>query len=189
MPDPNNAILAASKEIQRQVAHIVNAYSRSEVPDNGRWDQSPRDSFGQQISTSGPWSSPSGSGGSAADDVRHMPRRRTNRVSIRTSTHTRGSHLGDHGVGASQKGAVAQPVDSRGSQTPQAEPPSPPADSARHQHERVPGKTSSEERVSTQNIVNFPNSRRYIDMCLRYFRRDGYIWFRYTRISFSTNDP
>ncbi|KAI0451687.1 hypothetical protein F5B21DRAFT_486333 [Xylaria acuta] len=150
MPDPNNAILAASKEIQRQVAQVVKPYSRSEAAENESWGQNPRDSFGEQTSLSGPRPSPSGSGGSAADGT---PRRRVNRVPLKTSTRSKGSgsHLGDHGVGASQKGVVAQPANSRGPQSPHAGFLSLPADSARNQSKWVPSRTSPEESKRTKS--------------------------------------
>ncbi|KAI1748705.1 hypothetical protein F4782DRAFT_345140 [Xylaria castorea] len=163
MPDPNNAILAASKETQRQAAHIIKLRSRFEADVNEGWVQSPRDSFSEQASLSGPRSSPPGSGGSAIDSARHIPRQKANRVSFKNSIHSRGNHLGDHGVGASQKGAIAQSLNSHGgSQSPHAEFLSLPADSARNQGKRVRSRIPSEDWVSAQEVDNFPKGRRYI---------------------------
>ncbi|TRX95747.1 hypothetical protein FHL15_003301 [Xylaria flabelliformis] len=135
MPDPNNAILAASREIQRQVSHIIRLQSRFEADVNEGWGQNPSDSS-EHTSLSRPWSSPPGSGGAAVESTRHVPQQKANRVSFKNSTHSRRSHLGDDGVGASQRGVIIKSYNPFSS---------PPADSANNQSKQVPSRTSSED--------------------------------------------
>ncbi|KAI0186380.1 hypothetical protein EV127DRAFT_514405 [Xylaria flabelliformis] len=135
MPDPNNAILAASKEIQRQVSHIIRLQSRFEADENEGWGQNPSDSS-EHTSLSRPWSSPPGSGGAAVESNRDIPQQKTNGVSFKNSTRSRRSHLGDDGVGASHRGVIIESYNPFSS---------PPADSANNQAKRVPSRTSSEE--------------------------------------------
>ncbi|KAI1742698.1 hypothetical protein F4680DRAFT_24434 [Xylaria scruposa] len=144
MPDPNNAILAASKEIRRQVSHIIKLQSRFEADVNEGWDQNPSDSSGR-TSLSRPWSSPPGSGGIAVDSPQHVPQQKTNRVSSKNSTHSGVSHLGDDGAGASLRGVTIELINPRASRSPEAEISSSPADGADNQAKRLPSRTPSED--------------------------------------------
>ncbi|KAI0551560.1 hypothetical protein F4679DRAFT_130828 [Xylaria curta] len=145
MPNPNNAILAASRVIQRQVSHIIKLQSRFEADVNEGWGQNPSDSS-EQTSLSRPWSSPPGSGGIALDSPRHVPQQNANRVS---STQYGASHMSDDGAGASQRGVIIEPLNPRGSRSPEVEISSPPADGADNQAKWVPSRTSSEDSVSS----------------------------------------
>ncbi|KAI0466740.1 hypothetical protein F4859DRAFT_526416 [Xylaria cf. heliscus] len=126
MPDPNNDMLAVSKEIQRQVTHVIRPHVQSEAAENERWDRNPHENFGEQTSRPQPWSLPSRSCG----DHYH--------------------YLSDRGAKASHKGAAAQQASLRESQSPHAEFPSLPANSARKHSELGSGRTLSEERKRMQ---------------------------------------
>ncbi|KAI0864907.1 hypothetical protein F4860DRAFT_383195 [Xylaria cubensis] len=151
MPDRNNAILAASREIQRQVSHIIRLQSRFDADVNEGWGQNPSDSS-EHTSLSGPWSSPPGSGGAAVENTRDIPQQNTNRVSFKNSTRSRRSHLGDDGVGASQRGVIIESYNPFSS---------PPADSANNQSKRVPSRISSEDNEPIE--LNSPVHERRSD--------------------------
>ncbi|KAI0965107.1 hypothetical protein F4678DRAFT_453864 [Xylaria arbuscula] len=163
VPDPNNAMLAASEEILRQSAHAIRPRSRSDAAK----DQSSGDRRRERRHTSpvvertsqaGSWSSPFGPDGLAADNAEDMPRR--NRVSFKTSHSTIHRHFSDHNVGTSHDDNIAPLLRSRELNLPPAKPPSPATAAASHVSEEDPGGISSDKGVSFHNEDKSSNEYR-----------------------------
>ncbi|KAI1284018.1 hypothetical protein F5Y07DRAFT_97314 [Xylaria sp. FL0933] len=136
VPDPNNAMLAASEEIQRQIAHAIRPHSHSEAAnrrsERRRKSQSP---VIERTSHRGAWSSPFGPNGQVADSVEHLPRR--NRVSFKTSAdHVADRHSNDHSIGARHDGNIAPAAKSGEPQLTPAKPPSPASNGASYVSEQ-----------------------------------------------------
>ncbi|KAI1353601.1 hypothetical protein F5Y01DRAFT_56414 [Xylaria sp. FL0043] len=151
MPDPNNAMLAASEEIQRQIAHAIRPYSHPEGPkrrsERRRKSQSPVVS---RTSHRESWSSPFGPNGMVAGSVEHLPRR--NRVSFKTlEDRTADQHSSDHSIGARHDDDITPAAKSRESKLPAAKPPSPVINGASYVSEQDLDGISFDKVVSLQN--------------------------------------
>ncbi|KAI0813243.1 hypothetical protein GGR55DRAFT_565274 [Xylaria sp. FL0064] len=160
VPDPNNAMLAASEEIQRQIAHAVRPHSHPEGvnrrSERRRKSQSP---VVERTSHRESWSSPFGPNGQVADSVEYIPRR--NRVSFKTSSeHAADRHSGDHSIGVRHDGDIGPAAKIHESQPPPNEPPTPLSNGTSYVSKRDLGGTSFDETVSLQKEVNTPNVYR-----------------------------
>ncbi|KAK5628915.1 hypothetical protein RRF57_004630 [Xylaria bambusicola] len=101
MPGPNNAMLAASEEVLRQIAHAIRPYSHSETAARDRLSGGMRKEkrrvspVAERSSHSGSWDAPIGPDGLVDDSVEYSPRRRQNRVSFKTSDNAMDLHVDD----------------------------------------------------------------------------------------------
>ncbi|TGJ77562.1 hypothetical protein E0Z10_g10708 [Xylaria hypoxylon] len=147
VPDPDNAMLAASEESQRQIAHAIRPHSSSEAAKDRssgqRRRERRRDSpIIERTSYPGEWSSPFGPNGTVADSVEDLPRRRLNRVSFKTSDYTIERRPNDRSTEIRPDSGTTKVTNSRGSQSPPIEPPNPTVDDASYIPEGGPGKTT-----------------------------------------------
>ncbi|KAF2971271.1 hypothetical protein GQX73_g2304 [Xylaria multiplex] len=147
-PDPNNAMLAASEEIQRQIAHAIRPHSSSEAAKDRSLGHRHREKRRtspviERTSQSGAWSSPFGPNGMVADSVEYLPRRKLNRVSFKESDYSTERLSSDRSMEIRPDSSITQAATSRGSQSPPIQPPSPTGDNTSYTSERGSVKTSS----------------------------------------------
>ncbi|KAI1308525.1 hypothetical protein F5Y03DRAFT_350035 [Xylaria venustula] len=162
VPDPNNAMLAASEEILRQIAHAIRPRSRSDVAkdqssDDRRRERRHTSPVVERTSQAESWSSPFGPDGLAADTAEYMPRR--NRVSFKTSNSTIDRHFNHHNIGTSYDHNIAPVLHSQESKTPPAKPPNPATEAASHVFEEDLGGISSDKDKQEQANNTADDSR------------------------------
>ncbi|KAI1423665.1 hypothetical protein F5Y12DRAFT_516550 [Xylaria sp. FL1777] len=188
VPDPNNAMLAASEEIQRQIAHAIRPHSHAEATKDRtlgdkrreRRRTSPVERTGQ---SEAPWASPFGPDGLVADSVEYIPRR--NRVSFKTSDDVTDGHSSDQSTGTRQDGGIAPVAPSTRSRSPPVQPPGPDNKRTSYVYLRDSGGKSSDkvkqiEANATAHESNttetHPESRRSEPRIHQCNRRCAYIY-------------
>ncbi|KAI1363802.1 hypothetical protein F5Y08DRAFT_231224 [Xylaria arbuscula] len=167
IPGPNNAMLAASEEVLRQIAHVIRLYSHA---DTAARDRSSSDTRKERRRTSPViersrrseplMSSPFVTNDVAGDDIEYSPRRRQHRVSFRTSDRTTGLSSHGRGSGTVHDGNVDLAVNSHEIQLPPGKPPSMAGNDANYVAELDAGTTSSNKGVSAQNKQQPSNRQR-----------------------------
>ncbi|GAW18571.1 hypothetical protein ANO14919_080490 [Xylariales sp. No.14919] len=127
VPDPNNAMLAMSEEIQRQIAHAIRPHSSSEATKDRslghrRSERRRASTVIERTSYPEAWSSPFGPDGTVADSVEYLPRRRLNRVSFKTSDYTTERQSSDHSMEIRPDSGITQAPNPRRSRSPPVDP-------------------------------------------------------------------
>ena len=163
LPGPNNAMLAASEEVLRQIAHVIRPYSH---PDSAARDRSSSDARRENRRTSPAiernrqseplMSSPFGPNDVTADSVEYLPQRRQNRGSFNTAGRASGLRSNDHRLTTVFDGSPRPAANTPEIQLSPDKPPSIASDRASHVSKLDTGGTSSRKGVSPKSKRNFP---------------------------------
>ncbi|KAI0412166.1 hypothetical protein F5X98DRAFT_22672 [Xylaria grammica] len=157
VPDPNNAMLAMSEEIQRQIAHAIRPHSSSEATKDRslghrRSERRRASTVIERTSYPEAWSSPFGPDGTVTDSVEYLPRRRLNRVSFKTSDYTTERQSSDHSMEIRPDSGITQAPNPRRSRSPPVDPLVLTAGNASYTFQRGSSETPG-KGVGTQKIV------------------------------------
>ncbi|KAI0528293.1 hypothetical protein F5B22DRAFT_30197 [Xylaria bambusicola] len=122
VPGPNNAMLAASEEVLRQIAHAIRPYSHSETAAM-RKEKRRVSPVVERSSQSGSWAPPNEPEGLATDSAEYSPRRRQNRVSFKTSDNAMNLHIVDGSLKTTHDNDLTPKTSTPGLQPPSDKPP------------------------------------------------------------------